>query len=243
MGFPNSFEVFSSNSNRSSDDIPVIFDLFGTESSIIPSALSRCLKLKKGSILKRKSKKKISNLPKDFIYTWALCSLSENFLYKKRARIFMLIRNPFTTSVLSFEQKQDIKGPEFDERFLGLNLRDYIESTLPEKDSLIRSILCKEKSDITEEDYAAAQFFMDNYTTFGIYHQDHMSNFLKILETFEWKLQSKTAQKCVDTVFKRDLLQTHKYYAETGNMIDFYDTLKDVNKYDTKLYTHALSQG
>ena len=58
--FPESYSVFASKSDEASnDDVPVFLDLAGTESDFIPSALSRCLKLTKETILEKEKTKKV----------------------------------------------------------------------------------------------------------------------------------------------------------------------------------------
>lgn len=240
--YPESFSVFASKfDEHSSDDVPVFLDLAGTESDFVPLALSRCLNLSKDSILERKKRKKMSERNTDFIYTDSLCAFSTRFKQNKKARVFMLVRNPTARSILSFGEKQDINGAQFDERTLGLELMKYVKTSLSERDFLTRSILCKENSELKDEDYAAAKFFLDNYVTYGVF-KDSKIAFVKFLEAFNWKFQSTKAKKCVDNVLKRGLMQKGKYADIGMDMAELYDELKAENKYDTKLYSHAVSK-
>lgn len=224
---PTSFSIFAPVSTKEKT-VPVFFDLAGTKFSV---ALTKCLGLKEKKVRPQNNNKGQKVKP-DFLSTKSLCYLSKNL--DKKAKVFMLMRNPSTISAMSFLEKKDISSPQFDERTIGFDFSDYVQSHLMERDIFIRSILCKEEEEIiTEEDFIAAKHFLEYYTIFSVY-QDYKSLLHKIIEAFEWEdFLTEDQSQCVENIF----LQETPVPGERTN----FDLLKNANKFDFRLYSYALS--
>ena len=129
-------------------------------------------------------------------------------------------------------------GSQFDERALGLDFSSYLQSPLLQKDSLTRAILCKQNTELTNEDYAAAQYFLENYVTYGVF-KDYKKAFIKFSETFKWRFQPAT-QQCVDDVFQKVARQTDRLTVGM-RMMELYNMARDANKFDSRLYSHMVA--
>ena len=115
----------------------------------------------------------------------------------------------------------------------------YLESSLLEKDSLTRAILCKEKAELKDEDYTAAKYFLENYVTYDMFKYYKWA-FTKFADTFDWKFSSYKTKKCVDDVFQRGSKQTERLMAGM-RMLELYKMAEGLNRYDSMLYTHIAT--
>ena len=67
---------------------------------------------------------------------------------------------------------------------LGLDFLKHLEISLLEKDFLIRAILCKEKVELKDKDYAAAKYFLENYVTYDVI-KSHRQAFTTFADVFD----------------------------------------------------------
>lgn len=243
---PESYSIFRKDSepyerdnNIEPWDIPVIFDLPGTESGFIGSILSECYGMKEISLNKKNFvKRKLTKTHSEFMITDSICDLANQLNNNFVARVFLLIRNPAVRIIRSFDLKQNYSNNMFDEQLLGITLDEYLNSTLLENNSLTRSLLCKEYGELTENDFEAAKNFLKNQCTIGTFN-NFIKDFNKYEEKFLWKTNSQQVQNCLAKELKQSVnsmvIPRHESVSIVSRMLLRY------NKFDLRLYSMAIS--
>lgn len=247
---PESYSIFkkdseppferNNNAIEESWDIPVIFDLPGTESGFIGSILSECYGMKEISLNKRNfEKRKLTKPQSEFMITDSICDFAHKLNNNFAARLFLLIRNPAVRIIRSFDLKQNYSNIMFDERLPGITLDEYLNSTLFENNSLTRSILCKEYGELTENDFKAAKNFLKNQCTIGTLN-NFITDFSKYEEKFIRKANSPQIQSCLAKELKQSINSMVIPRHESVSIVS--KILLRHNEFDVRLYSMALTE-
>jgi len=213
------------------NDIPVVMDFTGTGTDSISAVLSECLNL-----IDFRNSKDFQGA--GFMLTDSLCQISRNFDRSKRARIFLVLRNPEFRTKLLFAMKKDVSNPLYDERVSNLDFLHYVNSTLFEKNVLTKSILCK-TGEITDEDYETAKKIVKDNISVARFPQ--RSIFMQVQENYGL-LHSRIVQNCMNHKFGIGMKNIAKYQYIFKEIPRRHPLLKEINEYDMKLFSYMFSK-
>jgi len=230
-----------------STDIPLFLNIDGGGSEFISKALSNCCNLTQKTILFMQDKNIINEEQHpDFIFTNSLCNLTQHLDLKQNQKIhvFMLVRNPLVQTLLSFIAKRDRSNIHFNQRIARLDFKKYLNSNFLENNQLTRSLLCKSREyTLTDDDYTEAKYILSNFInfrTFGEYQLAINSFYAKYFST---SYSANEIEECKKKSIMEDLRKQDRLFKKfqvEEKLVDFSEDLKQMNKYDTKLYQHAL---